>query len=59
MRIRNPLSPIEPPTCFVVMKPDFLSKEVQEGQILQTSDVRSNSYPTWNYRSPNFTLPLN
>ena len=59
MRIRNPLNPIEPPTCFVVMKPDFLSKEVQEGKILQTSEVRNNSYPTWNYRSPNFTLPLN
>lgn len=23
MRIRNPLNPIEPPNCFVVMKPDF------------------------------------
>lgn len=28
-------------------------------QFVQTSEIRANSYPTWNYRSKNFTMPLN
>lgn len=59
MRIKNPLSAHEPPTAFVSMKPCFQYRESQADQFVQTSEIRANSYPTWNYRSKNFTMPLN
>ena len=59
MRIRNPLSAHEPPNAFVSMRPCFQYKEMEAEQFVQTSEIRANSYPTWNYRSNNFTMPLN
>lgn len=59
MRIKNPLSPNEPPNAFVTMKPCFQYKEERDDLFLQTNEIRANSYPTWNHRSKNFTVPLN
>lgn len=56
MRIKNPLSSCEAPNAFVYMKPSFRVKE--DDQFVQTSDIKSNSYPTWNYKSQNFTMAL-
>ena len=57
MRIKNPLNPNEKPNTFVSMKPTFKCKE--EGQFVQTSQIKSNSYPNWNFKSQNFTMPIN
>lgn len=57
MRLKNPLSQHEPPSTFVSMKPTFQCKE--RGQFIQTNDIKQSAYPTWNFRSQNFTMPLN
>mmetsp|Transcript_34710 Transcript_34710/g.53249 ORF Transcript_34710/g.53249 Transcript_34710/m.53249 type:complete len:176 (+) Transcript_34710:7066-7593(+) len=56
MRIKNPLSSTQPPNALVYMKPAFEAKE--PGVFIQTNSIKANSYPTWNYRSPNITMPL-
>jgi hypothetical protein len=57
MRIKNPLNANDKPNTFVTMKPAFRNKE--EGQFVQTSQIKQNSYPNWNFKSQNFTMPIN
>lgn len=57
MRIKNPLNAHEKPNTYVTMKPSFKYKE--EGQFVQTSQIKQNSYPNWNFKSQNFTMPIN
>jgi len=59
MRIKNPLTNNETPNSFVTMKPCFEYKESRDDQFAQTPLIKSNSYPTWNHRTQNFTMPLN
>jgi hypothetical protein len=56
MRIKNPISAYETPNTYVYMKPGFECKE--HDKFVQTSQIKSNSYPTWNYKSQNFTMPI-
>ena len=57
MRIKNPLNSHEKPNSFVTMKPAFTYKEA--GQFIQTGEIKQNSYPNWNFKSQNFTMPVN
>lgn len=57
MRLKNPLESTARPNTFVCMKPSFKHKE--EGQFIQTNQIKSNAYPNWNFKSQNFTMPLN
>jgi len=59
MGIKNPITPNESPSVFVQLKPGFQYLEQREDQIIQTVVVKQNRYPTWNYKSKNFTLPIN
>ena len=57
MRIKNPLDSNDKPNSYVCMKPTFKYKE--DGQFIQTNQIKSNSYPNWNFKSQNFTMPFN
>lgn len=57
MRLKNPLNSREPPNVYVYMKPTFAYKE--QGMFVQTNMIKASSYPTWNYKSQNFTVPIN
>lgn len=57
MRLHNPISSHETPSTYVYMKPSVQCKEMD--QFVQTALVKNSSYPTWNFKSQNFTVPLN
>jgi len=56
MGIKNPLSAHEKPNSYVCMKPTFRHK--QPGQFIQTSQIKASSYPNWDFKSQQFTMPL-
>lgn len=56
MYLKNPIVGHQPPSAFVYMKPSFHYKEKE--QFIQTNWIKNNSYPNWNYKSYNFTVPL-
>lgn len=56
MYLKNPLASHETPNAFVYMKPNFACKETE--QFVRTSHVKASSYPNWNHKSYNFTMPI-
>jgi hypothetical protein len=58
MRLKNPCTQNEAPSTYVYMKPQLTCGD-KGMKFLQTPTVIRNSYPTWNYRSNNFVIPLN
>lgn len=57
MQIKNPISEFEMPSAFVYMKPTLQYRE--HAQFVQTNHIKSSAYPNWNFKSYNFTVPLN
>jgi hypothetical protein len=51
MRLKHPFAQNGHPNSFVTMKPKLFYKESATDQYMKTNEIRSSSYPVWNYRS--------